>query len=158
MTRDIRRTLLTLLWLPVLLISCTSPKWQMQAPCPGSSNEEIISALTALVAQEGMDIDIVNSGLGILQASMVGETKWFTSDHTNHWNFNVRNDTIFAFAKMVKHSAERSLKESSVTTTSTAQETYYSTENADSEADWFWNVYNGITSLCPDQTIIFVEK
>ena len=151
---------LALLLLSLTLASCTPTRWQMQAPCPGSTNAELISSLTALVANEGMDVLIVDSKVGILQARGTDDGGIFSSDKMVHWNFSIRNDTIFAFAKKSSESINSSASSATgtVTTTANVKEEYLTNENAGKREGWFWNVYNGVVGLCEDQVIVFVKK
>ena len=148
-----------LLLCSVATSSCSDTRWQMQAPCEKSSSEDLIASLTTLVGQEGMDIYIVDTKLGILQAQGIGKTGMRSWGFSHHWNFTVKDDTIFAFAKVVKWWARSSNDDiGSRTTARNVKEEFYSTENAPKDASWFWNIYNGITTLCPGQPIVFVEK
>ncbi len=130
------------------LTSCTltNPRWQMQAPCPEQGRGEILDMLAGLVSQEGMDITLVNLDIGILQASMFSPAELFTPDRTNSWNFNVRNDTIYAIAKQTEKKAGK------------IEEKFLNDENADDDDYWFWNVRNGVASLCTGYTVRFVRR
>ena len=140
--------LLSVLISSAILTSCTltNPRWQMQAPCPEHERGEIMDMLAGLVAQEGMDITLVNLDIGILQASMVSPAELFEPERTNSWNFNVRNDTIYAIAKQVENNTGNNTAE------------FLNDETASKSEFWYWNVRDGISALCTGYNVRFVRR
>ena len=99
-----------------------------------------------------MNVTQVNEKIGLLQASTAEEHSIWTGLYTaNHWTFTIRNDTIYGMAKQTGTSKNAF---GAVISTS---ETYYN-DKVHRDHAWYWNVRNGLESLCEDQVIIWVEK
>ena len=138
--------------LSLTLISCASPKWQMQAGCPGVDVPDAIAGLTALVTQEGMNITLVNEKIGVLQAATAESADIWTGHLVSKsWQFTISHDTIYAFAKEIRQS--RNAFGTILSTT----ETYYN-DKVHKSHGWYWNVRNGIGAVCENAVVVFVKK
>ena len=136
------------------LASCATPRYQMQANCP-IDRADLIAGLTALVSQEGMNVTLVNEKVGILQASTAEEHSIWTGAWTSYaWQFNVSNDTIYAFAKQISRSTNVVGANVSVTEMSLWDKNM----GKGDDHPWYWNVRNGIQSLCENAVITWVKK
>lgn len=130
-----------------LLVGCSAPRLvQLAAPCPKMNRQEVITVLTGLVAGEGMTVTLVNENVGILQASGSPHKSWGDLVEQKQWQFSVRGDTVYGFAKTVYTTAERVEGEMPVT------------DDASSDERWYWNVRNGLQKVCGGGSLLFIPQ
>jgi hypothetical protein len=118
--------------------------------------EEIVSAVSALLIQEGLEIKVVNEKIGIVQAATAPSHSIWTGANTQKvWQVNVMQDTIStpdddpsiprfvitAFAK------EQSVSQNAFGSTTATSEKYFGDDTDEDEA-WYWNVRRGIEAMC----------
>lgn len=132
----------------VTVIGCGTTRYQLVTPCGKSSKSDIVAAMSALVAQEGFTVSLINENIGVLQASTPEEFSiWTGLNTTRQWSLTMRGDTVLMMAKTVSYS------KNVFGATTGGAETYYN-DNAHSDWTWYWNVRNGMATLCENQPVI----
>jgi len=138
----------SLVALACLAVGCAAPRVvQIAAPCAAKTTPQIITALAGLVAAEGMTITLLNENVGVLQASGALRQTDRRSGMQQQWQFSVRGDTVFAYAKTVYTSGAL------VTAELTADDT-----STEPEERWYWNVRNGLQNLCGGERLLFIPQ
>lgn len=139
-----------LLLLLATAIGCAQRPIRITTACTPHTTTELITALTSLVASEGMSVTLVNENVGILQASSPELTSILTGTSSNHWTFTVKDGRIDAYAKSIYKTTNK------YGATVSSSEYFYS-DKEDRDTKWYWNVRNGLQRLCGD-SIAFVEQ
>jgi hypothetical protein len=135
----------------LMIVGCAQRPIKLVTPCTSQSTSDLIAALTALVVSEGMNVTLVNEKVGILQASSAEDRSiWTGATTSNHWTFTVREGKVEPIAKSLTQT------KNAFGATLSSSETYY-TDKADQDWKWYWNVRNGLQTLCGSQVRITVD-
>jgi len=146
------RRLLYIGTIALLLSACARRPVQIVSHCPQKTPKDIVAALAALVATEGMSVTLVNENVGVLQAATSPSySAWTGLTTTNQWQFNVRGDTVYAYAKSLATSTNV------FGATTGGAETPYD-DDVHPDHKWYWNVRNGLQQFCGVQQLIFRQQ
>ena len=142
--------LLVVLLALATIAGCVQRPIRITTACTPHTTTELITALTSLVASEGMNVTLVNENVGLLQASSPEHTSLLTGTSSNHWTFTIKDGRIDAYAKALF----RTTNQYGATVSSSE---YFYSDKDDRDNKWYWNVRNGLQRLCGD-SITFVEQ
>lgn len=146
------RNFYAMIFCALILAGCSAPRWQHQTACEKQSMEDIVAGIVALVTQEGMTVDLVNEKVGIVQASTPPDKSiWTGLTSTRHWSFTVSKGSIMAYA------SERAVGSNGFGATTSTNETFFGDKTRKDQA-WYWNVRNGLETLCDNITIVVDVK
>lgn len=133
------RIKMLMVMLMVGLAGCGTTIYKMNLVC-NMGTDELFSSLTALVVKEGMHIVHSDMKIGYLLAE-TNEDYVGLQYHTNQWQFTKNGNNIIA-------TASTKIRSKNFVNGSDVFSLVYRNDEYDEDADWYWNVRNGLENLC----------